>query len=37
MAAESIVSESHKNPLKTFKTNIIGTANLIEAYSNVIY
>ena len=35
MAAESIVSESHKNPLKTFKTNIIGTANLIEACRNV--
>lgn len=31
LAAEAIVSKSLKNPLKTFTSNIIGTANLLEA------
>lgn len=31
LAAESIVSKSFEDPLGTFHTNIIGTANLIEA------
>ena len=38
LAAQPLVSDSYKNPLKTFKTNIIGTANLIEAikYSDTV-
>ena len=31
LAAQSIVSLSYKNPLETFKTNIIGSANILEA------
>ena len=31
LAAQPLVSESYEYPLKTFQTNIIGTANLIEA------
>tara|TARA_B100001093_G_scaffold132296_1_gene124849 strand:- start:12829 stop:13887 length:1059 start_codon:yes stop_codon:yes gene_type:complete len=31
MAAQSLVLESYDSPLETFKTNIIGTANLLEA------
>ena len=30
MAAQSIVRESFENPIYTFETNIIGTANLLE-------
>ena len=30
MAAQSLVLESYDSPLETFKTNIIGTANLLE-------
>ena len=33
LAAQSIVSESFKNPLKTFSTNIIGSANILEIVS----
>lgn len=33
LAAQSIVSESFKNPLKTFSTNIIGSANILEIAS----
>ena len=29
LAAESIVSRSYKKPIETFKTNIIGTANVL--------
>ena len=35
LAAQPLVSESYKDPLETFKTNIIGTANIIEA-SNLL-
>tara|TARA_A100001388_G_C28766582_1_gene501073 strand:- start:292 stop:1356 length:1065 start_codon:yes stop_codon:yes gene_type:complete len=35
LAAQPLVLESHYNPLKTFSTNIIGTANLIEASRNI--
>lgn len=35
LAADSILSDSFKNPLKTYKTNILGTANLIEACSKI--
>ena len=31
LAAQSIVSESFKNPLSTFNTNIIGSANVLES------
>ena len=31
MAAQSLVLKSYDSPLETFKTNIIGTANLLEA------
>lgn len=31
MAAQPLVLESYKNPLETFETNIMGTANLLEA------
>jgi CDP-glucose 4,6-dehydratase len=31
MAAQPLVRESYKEPVKTFKTNIIGTVNLLEA------
>jgi CDP-glucose 4,6-dehydratase len=32
LAAQSIVSQSFENPLNTFKTNILGSANILEAY-----
>jgi CDP-glucose 4,6-dehydratase len=32
-AAQSLVLESYRDPLGTFKTNIIGTANLLESVS----
>ncbi|MBM3251241.1 MAG: NAD-dependent epimerase/dehydratase family protein [Candidatus Omnitrophica bacterium] len=31
LAAEAIVGKAHKNPLKTFKSNIEGTWNILEA------
>ncbi|MBI2258845.1 MAG: CDP-glucose 4,6-dehydratase [Flavobacteriia bacterium] len=31
LAAQAIVSDSYSNPLNTFNTNIIGTANVLEA------
>lgn len=30
LAAESLVFDAYDNPLKTFKTNIIGTANIVD-------
>ena len=35
MAAQPIVRESYKFPLETFKTNVIGTANILEAAKHV--
>lgn len=38
LAAQPLVRESYLNPLNTYKTNIIGTANILEAahvYGNV--
>jgi CDP-glucose 4,6-dehydratase len=35
LAAQPLVIESYKDPLKTFKTNIIGTANLLESIRSV--
>ncbi len=32
LAAQSIVSESYNEPLDTFKTNIIGSANILESF-----
>ena len=32
LAAQSIVSESYKSPLNTFKTNVLGSANVLETY-----
>ena len=32
LAAQSIVSNSFKDPLNTFKTNILGSANLLESF-----
>ena len=32
LAAQSIVSSSNKNPISTFKTNIMGSANILESY-----
>ena len=32
LAAQSIVSTSYKEPLKTFQSNIIGSANILESY-----
>ena len=31
LAAQPIVSESYKNPLLTWKTNVIGTGNLLDS------
>jgi CDP-glucose 4,6-dehydratase len=35
LAAQPLVINSYKNPLNTFKTNIIGTANLLESVKNI--
>jgi CDP-glucose 4,6-dehydratase len=34
MAAQPLVRESYSNPLKTYNTNILGTANILEAIRN---
>ncbi len=31
LAAQSLVSDSYKNPVKTFQTNLIGSVNVMEA------
>lgn len=31
MAAQSLVRESYEDPIETFETNVIGTANILEA------
>lgn len=38
MAAQSLVLDSYKKPIETFATNVIGTANVIEAarYTNTV-
>jgi CDP-glucose 4,6-dehydratase len=38
MAAQSIVRESYANPIETYSTNILGTANVLEAvrYTNSV-
>jgi len=35
LAAQPLVIESYKDPIKTFNTNIIGTANLLESIRNI--
>ena len=35
MAAQSIVSEASKDPIKNYQTNIIGTAAILEACAKV--
>ena len=35
LAAQPLVIESYKNPLKTFKTNIMGTVNLLECLRDI--
>jgi CDP-glucose 4,6-dehydratase len=35
LAAQSLVRESYANPIETFATNIMGTANLLEAVRSV--
>jgi CDP-glucose 4,6-dehydratase len=35
MAAQALVRESYENPLETYQTNVIGTANLFQAVRNV--
>lgn len=35
LAAQPLVIDSYKKPLNTFKTNIIGTANLLESIKNI--
>ena len=42
LAAQSIVSLSYKKPLETFKTNAIGSANILESFRlnkipNIVY
>tara|TARA_A100001015_G_scaffold309702_1_gene409641 strand:+ start:1033 stop:2121 length:1089 start_codon:yes stop_codon:yes gene_type:complete len=34
-AAQPLVLESYRNPIETFKTNVIGTANIFEAARNL--
>ena len=35
LAAQPLVALSYQNPLETFQTNVIGTANLLEAIKKV--
>tara|TARA_A100001035_G_C27596724_1_gene414566 strand:- start:11 stop:523 length:513 start_codon:yes stop_codon:yes gene_type:complete len=35
LAAQPLVLESYKNPLITWKTNVIGTLNLLESLRNI--
>ena len=35
LAAQSLVSESYINPVETYKTNVLGTLNLLEALRNL--
>ena len=35
LAAQPLVKDSFKNPLNTFNTNIVGTANIIESVRNL--
>lgn len=35
LAAQPIVSESYKNPLKTYQANVMGTASVLEAVRNL--
>ena len=35
LAAQPLVLESYKNPIKTFKTNMMGTLNVLECIKNI--
>jgi len=35
LAAQSLVLESYRNPLSTFNTNVIGTANVLQSVSHL--
>lgn len=35
LAAQPLVIHSYKDPLKTYKTNVLGTANVLEASKNI--
>ena len=35
LAAQSLVKEGYKSPLKTWETNVMGTANLLECANNI--
>ncbi len=35
LAAQAIVSQSHQRPLETLETNILGTANILEALRSI--
>ena len=35
LAAQAIVSQSYANPIDTFQSNVLGTANVLEALRNV--
>lgn len=35
LAAQAIVSESYSNPLETYSSNVMGTANVLEALKNI--
>ncbi len=37
LASEALVLDSYKNPYKTFKTNLLGTLNLLEILKNSNY
>ena len=32
---QAIVSESYSNPLETYSSNVMGTANILEALKNI--
>ena len=34
LAAQSVVSESYKNPLENYKTNVMGSVNILECVKN---
>ena len=35
LAAQPLVIDSYKDPIKTYQTNILGTTNLLEAIKNI--
>ncbi len=35
LAAQPIVTKSYKNPIETFKTNVLGTVHVLEAAKHI--